>query len=169
MKRNKLLFLIVLVLIVSVFIMGCSDDGKDKVDANITDNIVEKDTDKELPLEVETADKPEDEEDYGIIIDGEEWPTEAMDDIPQLIGKITSASVVTDLRHIKMESVKKKDAENFIKELKALGFTVEPGESNSNTMIVYNAKHEDKRGITFGWSKDKGEVDLIYTLPFKPS
>ena len=169
MKRNKLLFLIALVFIVSVFIMGCSDDGKDKIDANTTDNIVEKDTDKELPLEVETADESEEEEDYGIIIHSEEWPTEAMDDIPQLAGKITSASVVTDLRHIKMESVKKKDAENFIKELKALGFTVEPGESNSNTMIVYNAKHEDKRGITFGSSKDKGEVDLIYTLPFKPS
>lgn len=159
MKKNKLTFLVLLVLLVSILSIGCSSDKSKKNTSN-------REIDKNLELEPIEEDIPE-EENNKLIVDGEDWPTESMDDIPELAGRITSASVVTDLRHIEMESVKKKDAESFVKQLKSLGFSVEPGESISSTMIVYNAKHEDKRGITFGWSDD-GEVDIVYTLPFKP-
>lgn len=170
MIKNKITLLIILILIVSVFITGCIDKGDGKQEVSTEENIVDKDIDKDEPADVGAEKENEEvDEDHTVIIGGEEWPTEAMDDIPQIAGNITSASVVTDLRHIKLENVKKKDAESYVKELKSLGFTVDPGESISDRMVVYNAKHEDKRSITFGWKKDKGKVDLIYSLPFKPN
>lgn len=143
--------------------MGCTDSGAEKEEVSTVDNSAETEIDKDVTQEVAEVDESEDDD--TVIIGGEEWPTEFMDDIPQVAGKITSVSIVTSLRHIKMESVKRKDAESFVESLKSLGFTLEPGETNSKTTIVYNSKHEDERSITFGWSKDKGEVDIIYMLP----
>lgn len=172
MIKNKITLLIILVLITSVFITGCMDKGDGKLENNAAENIVDKDIDANEPTDVAKEDDVEDEEDetdYTVTFDGEEWPTESMDGIPEIPGNITSVFTNSDTRHIQMESVMKKDAEYLVEEVKSLGFTVDLKESNSKTSIIFIGKHEDKRRVTFKWSDDKGQTEIIYNLPFKPN
>lgn len=163
MRKNKFILLIILVLLVSVFTMGCTDSGGEKEAADTVDNSVEKNQNNDI---ADVDELEEDDDDHSFIIGGEEWPTEDMDDIPQIAGKITSVSTPINMRHIEMESVKRKDVMNFIEDVKALGFAVDIKETNSDTTIVYVADHEDGRNLTLRWYGDKEDYqkfDIIYT------
>lgn len=171
MIKNKIIILIILVLIVSVFATGCQNKDDGKLEVNAEENIAKEDIDVDEATDVDKEDEAEDENetDYTVTFDGEEWPTGSMDGIPEIPGNITSVFTNSDTRHIQMESVMKKDAEYLVEEVKSLGFTVELKESNSKSSIIFIGKHEDKRRVTFKWSDDKGQTEIIYNLPFKPN
>lgn len=73
------------------------------------------------------------------------WPKEFTKDIPELKGKIVSASNNNNYVSASLEYVEKKDFEAYIKQLKDNGYTIDADESASTDSIdfsAYNAKGE---------------------------
>lgn len=157
MIRNKFILIIVLVLMISIFTAGCADKLETKAGENTAENELDRDMAEDL-----LEDDVEKEEVYSGDGNGEEWPGELMDGIPQPSGRITKVSTPLNLRHITIESVKKKEALSFLDELKSLGFTEDPKELLRENSIVYVGDHEDGRRVSYKWDGQDKSIEIIY-------
>jgi len=91
------------------------------------------------------------------------WPSDFFKEIPELDGKITGVSSSGETeKDIYLEYVKKEDALDYFKKIKAAGFTESPTESISSDYIDYQASNSSEDYIIFNWnSGDYASLTLV--------
>lgn len=89
------------------------------------------------------------------------WPKKEMDKIPELDGKIMSASVNGDYVFIEMQYVKKEDALAFIEKIKSLGYDNDSYETIEMQTLAYTGANNKGGGIAFTWYSNNATIEYV--------
>lgn len=97
--------------------------------------------------------EPEAEDEEIDLTDAVPWPSDFIEEVPELEGKITGISTSGNSKYISMEYVEKNDVTNYIEEIKSLGFTVDSYESVTGNYISYYGYNENGDYINISWDE----------------
>ncbi|MFV0467261.1 MAG: hypothetical protein ACK5ML_14580 [Lachnospiraceae bacterium] len=80
------------------------------------------------------------------------WPTEYMNGIPELQGKIVDVVVNEESVYVDLEYVEKSDFENYVEQLREGGYTVDVDETKESSSIDFRAYNENGDWVHAYWT-----------------
>jgi hypothetical protein len=167
LKKVTILFLILL-LIIPTF-SGCFKKKiEDKIAEEITEGILEKVTGNEADIDIDDGSiSMKGEDGSEVILGSTEWPKgKAIDLIPEFKHGTISYTMNSDtVCAINIEDVEQKDFENYVEEIKSLGYTKDSLDMDTEMFIGYYANSEkDNSKITLRYIMEQKEAMISISL-----
>lgn len=164
MKSKKSIVLIVMLLIVSLFSMGCVKKAQEKIGTKIGEKVIEKATGGEVNIDTEDGMSIEMED--GAVKTGEnlEWPQERMGSLPKPDATIKSITQIEDSSTSVILSFDKKNGgSDYMQKLIDLGYEQTSLSESEDHLMYMGTKDEDDTAIIFNYqpSEEYGSITLI--------
>lgn len=161
MKNKKFIFLILIVILISLFATGCVDKVKEGIGSKIGEKVLEKALGEDVKIDKKDNSMSIGTKGGGLQIGEDlEWPDDKMKPLPKPKGKVVS---ITDLTENKTTSViisfKDKDGpRDYLEKIEDLGYVessltesegyfLYTGFKEDNTQVMFQAEHLEQNGI----------------------